>query len=265
VQERLPVPRPRLPRPVSLTEPDLELLRFLSEHRFALADHAAALLEVTPVTATRRLRKLAAAGYVTEEPVFHGRPAMYLISRTGLAAAGSTLPKPKLDLHTYRHDVGVAWLWLAARHGTFGPLSEILAERTLRSRDLARSRDGTDRLDSEPLGVRLGGTGARGAERLHYPDLLLRTKDGRRVALELELSTKARTKLETILAGYGADPRIAGVVYLVQSPSVARIVQRAARKVGVADLVHLQRVRLTAAREAAPPARAIERSHAAVR
>jgi hypothetical protein len=243
----------RAPRPVALTQTDLELLRFLSEHRFVLADHAAALLGVTPVTAQRRLDKLADGGYARRAAVFTGRPPMHLITAPGLRALGSTLPTPSLDLHNYEHDIGVAWLWLAARRGTFGPVSEILAERTLRSRDGAteRERHPHESREHGPLGVRLGGTGPRGRERLHYPDLLLRTADGRWAALELELSTKGRTRLESILSAYGSDPLIVGVVYLVQSQAVARSVERAARKVGVSDLVHLQRVRLRAARPAA--------------
>jgi hypothetical protein len=212
---------------------------------------------------------------------------MHLITAAGLRALGSTLPTPSLDLHNYEHDIGLAWLWLAARRGTFGPLSEILAERTLRSRDGAADREsrggeprggdphtdeshtdeshaaeppGAEARATEMLGVRLGGTGPRGRERLHYPDLLLRTGDGRWVALELELSTKGRTRLESILSGYGSDPRIAGVVYLVQSQTVARSVERAARKVGVSDLVHVQRVRLKVARPAAARSLALERA-----
>ncbi|HTX09483.1 MAG TPA: hypothetical protein VME22_12775 [Solirubrobacteraceae bacterium] len=254
MDHRRPRPPDRTPRQIALTELDLELLRFLSEHRFVLADHAAALLGVTPVTAGRRLEKLADGGYARRAAVFTGRPPMYLIRPAGLRAVGSTLAAPTLDVHNYEHDIGVAWLWLAARRGTFGPLREILAERTL------RSRDGVPDRDSPMLGVRLGGTGPHGRERLHYPDLLLMTADGKRVALELELSTKGRTRLESILAAYGADPRIAGVVYLVQSQTVARSVERAARRVGVSDLVHLQRVRLNVARPAAIQSLALERA-----
>lgn len=260
------------PRRAALTDADLELLRFLSEHRFVLPDHAAALLGVTPVTAQRRLDRLAGGGYARRAAVFKGRPPMHLITAAGLRALGSTLPTPSLDLHNYEHDIGLAWLWLAARRGTFGPLSEILAERTLRSRDGAADRgshagesQGGESRASETLGVRLGGTGPRGRERLHYPDLLLRTADGRWVALEFELSTKGRTRLESILAGYGSDPRIAGVVYLVQSHTVARSVERAARKVGVSDLVHLRRVRLTVARPAAARPLALERASGVTR
>jgi hypothetical protein len=245
---------PHKAQTIRLGDQDLELLRFLAEHRLALPEHAAALLGRSPDTARARLARLAGAGYVRSEPVFRDQPAMYLITRAGLKVIGSAFEAPRLDMRCYEHDVGVAWLWLAARAGTFGPVSEIIAERRLRSHDAAREREG------EPLGVRLGGVGPRGQERLHYPDLLLRTADGRRIALELELSSKWRPRLETILAGYGADPRIDGVVYLAASRSVARSVQAAARRLGVSSLVHLQPVRLTASNPTAAHGRARSRT-----
>jgi hypothetical protein len=162
-----------------------------------------------------------------------------LITRAGLSLIGSSLPPPDLDLRVYAHDVGVAWLWLAARNGTFGALAETVSERRMRSHDARRD---SDPRPPEPLGVRLGGVGPRGQERLHYPDLLLRTADDRRIALELELSAKGRTRLETILAAYGADPRIDGVVYLVDKAAVARSVTAAARRLGVSSRLHIQRV-----------------------
>ncbi|HYB28588.1 MAG TPA: hypothetical protein VEF89_18385 [Solirubrobacteraceae bacterium] len=219
-----------------LTEPDLRALTFIAEHRLLLPGHVAVLLDVSVTAATARLRKLAEARYLRKECVFGDRPH-YQITRRGLVAIGSSLPTPRGDLRVYEHDIGVAWLWLAARAGTFGPLEALVGERRLRSYDGAREPE------SEPLGVRLGGMGPRGRERLHYPDLLLRTADGRRIALELELTPKSRTRLEAILAGYGSEPRIAGVVYLVERPAIARSVETGARRVGVSDLVHVQRVR----------------------
>jgi hypothetical protein len=249
------------PNRIQLTEPDLELLRFLAEHRLVLPEHAAALLDRSPKTASARLARLAEGGYVRSERVFVGRPPMHLITPAGLRAVGSTIEPPRLDARAYQHDVGVAWLWLAARAGTFGPLQEIIGERRMRSTDGARGWDAHPGLDRpEPLGVRLGGVGPRGQERLHYPDLLLRTADGRRVALELELSSKGRTRLETILVGYGADPRIDGVVYLVDKAPVARSVGAAARRLGVSSRVHIQRVRFAGGASPAPGARTMSRS-----
>jgi hypothetical protein len=236
---------PHRPQTIRLGDQDLELLRFLAEHRLVLPEHAAALLGRSLDTARARLARLAGAGYVRSESLFRGQPTMYLITRAGLKVIGSAFEVPRLDMRCYAHDLGMAWLWLAARAGTFGPLGEIIAERRLRSHDASCEAEG------DPLGVRLGGVGPRGQERLHYPDLLLRAANGRRVALELELSPKWRPRLETILAGYGADPRIDGVVYFIASHSVARSVQAAAGRLGMGSLVHLQRVRLTASNPAA--------------
>jgi DNA-binding transcriptional ArsR family regulator len=242
------------PRNIELTEPDLELLRFLAEHRMVLAEHAAALLDRSISTARSRLNRLAAAGYVRSDRLLQGRPRMYLITRPGLKVIGSRFEPPHLDMLSYRHDVGVAWLWLAARHGTFGPLAEVIAERRLRSHDATREAE------TEPLGVRTGGVGPRGQESLHYPDLLLRTEDGRRIGLELELSGKERTRIEKILLAYGADPRIDGVVYLVEKASVARSVTEAARRLGVSSRVHIQRVRFASDTPSARPARTLTRA-----
>ena len=238
-------------RRIALTERDRELLAFMAEHRMVLAHHAAELLGVKTDTAIARLSRLAGAGLVRAEPRFSHEPPMHLITARGLRTIACGLPRPRSDPRAYEHDCGVAWLWLAARRGTFGPLEEVIAERRLRSHDGAREAG------VEPLGVRLGGVGPGGRERLHYPDLVLRTADGRRVAIELELTPKSRTRLERVLSGYGADPRIDAVVYLIENPAIARSLERAARKVGVQDLVHVQRVRLTV-----PPARGGEHGRA---
>jgi len=225
-----------------LTDRDVELLSFLAEHRLALPTHVGVLLGTSAAAAATRLTRLANAGLVKAHPAIPGRPLPYQITGKGLALLGSSLPRPRIDLRAYEHDVGVAWLWLAARGGTFGPLRELIAERRM------RSLDGSREPGAEPLAVRLGGFGPHGRERLHYPDLVLRTDDGRRVALELERSPKGRGRLEDILAGYGADRRFDGVVYLVQSATVARAVRTAARRLSIAPLVHIQRVRSAPAR-----------------
>jgi hypothetical protein len=223
-------------RTVRLTDRDRELLAFAAEHRLILAEHAGVLLRTSTRAARARLGTLSDAEFLHRRAVFEHGPRWHQITRRGLAVIDSPLPPPRQDLRSYDHDVGVAWLWLAARFGAFGPIDAVLAERRLRSHDAGREAG------AEPFGVRLGGFGPRGGERLHYPDLLLRTADGGRLALELELSPKGRERLEMILAGYGADRRIDRVVYLIESRAIARRVKAAAREVGVADLVYIQPV-----------------------
>ncbi|HUE26548.1 MAG TPA: hypothetical protein VMP89_07215 [Solirubrobacteraceae bacterium] len=221
-------------REVRLTERDLRLLWFLSEHRLALETHLQSLLGASADATRTRVRSLARGGFVAHRRVFDGEPAVCQIRRPGLEAIGSRLPAPRLNLAFYAHDVGAAWLWLAARGGSFGPMREVIGERVLRSHDGSADRDG------EPYGVRLGGLGPRGQERLHYPDLLLVTPQGRRIAIELELTKKGRARREKILAGYGADSRIDAVLYLVEKPALRRAIEASAARVGVSDRVHVQ-------------------------
>jgi hypothetical protein len=209
-----------------------ELLTFVSEHRFVLPEHLQALLGVSARASGRRLRSLSSIGALRYEP-----PSIYQITRKGLALIGSELLPPRMDWHCYRHDIGVAWLWLAARSGTWGPMREVLAERRMRSLDATRQPD------EAPLAAGLGGVGPRGRERLHYPDLLLVTPAGHRIALELELSRKGRSHREKILAGYGSDPRIDVVLYLVEDVAIARALAASARRIGTSDRVQIQPVR----------------------
>ncbi len=240
-------------RGTRLTDRDRELLELVAEHRLVLGSHVQALLGISAAASATRLRALARAGFVTSQRPFHGQPPCYLIRPRGLAAIASERSVPRIDLRCYTHDVGAAWLWIAARQGTFGPIRDVLGERRLRSLDATPDRSGP------PYGVRLGGLGAHGRERIHYPDLLLVTPEGRRIGLELELSSKGRVRREKILAGYAADARIDAVLYLVGDRRIGRSIQQSARKLGVGALVHVQQVSLRNATAGAGSARAATR------
>jgi hypothetical protein len=236
---------------VQITDTDLALLRFAAEHRFVIAAQAAALLGVSERTASERLRRLGEAGHLRRRKELHRGPAWHQITRAGLRAIGSDLPTPRgFDLATHRHDTGLAWLMLTARAGRLGTLQGVISERRMRSHD-GRA---TDR--SQRYGVRLGGAGPGGRDRLHYPDLVIVAQTGHRVAFELELSTKEVQRRERILAGYAADRRIDAVVYLVEHAAVGRAIERSARRMGVSDLVRVQRLSMPASAAAQGTSRA---------
>jgi hypothetical protein len=224
---------------VQITERDRRLLAFAAEHRFVLADQLARLLDISRDAVDTRMRALRAAKYLKHAQPLHDEPPLHQVTPPGLRAIGSDLPRPRpVDLSTYRHDAGLAWLAVAAERGMFGPLSEIVCERRMRSED----RRGEERAQTH--GVRLGGVGRDGRRRLHYPDLVVTTATGHRVAFELELSGKDRRRREQILAAYSADPRIDAVVYLVDHPSRRRALQESVRRLGIGDRVRVEQVRL---------------------
>jgi hypothetical protein len=219
---------------LQLTARDRAMLGFVADHRLVLAAHVAVFAGCTERAAGARLRTLSAAGLLERRIVFHRQAGCYQATAAGLRAAGSSLPRPRLDLRYYMHDVGCAWLWLNARAGAFGAAAEIHSERRLRSHDVRADRAGP------PLAVRVGDHGREGAERLHYPDLVVRLADGRRIALELELTGKGRARLERILGGYGADGRIDAVVYLAGSPPVARSLRTSVATLGLGSLISVR-------------------------
>jgi hypothetical protein len=220
-----------------LSERDREMLEFAAEHRFVLSAQLAALTGIAELAARRPVRALVDAGQLSSGEYPHGQPPAHQITRAGLRAIGSGLPAPRpVDLSLYRHDVGLGWLMLIARRGRFGPISALVSERRMRSED-ARSHERDDR-----HGVRLGGEGPGGRDRLHYPDMVLVTPAGCRIAFELELSTKSPSHRERILSAYLIDPRIDDVVYLVDRRSTGAAIARSARRCGAEQIVHVQNV-----------------------
>jgi hypothetical protein len=233
-----------------ITGRDHALLSFAAQHRVVLAGHIGVLLGISGDAASARLRALRGSGVLASERFLVGQPRCWWITRRGLSVIDSPLPPPRMDLRSYRHDVGLAWVALAAERGAFGQLHEVVSERWMRSRDAvaARASPDSDR-GHEPFGVRLGGQGPAGRERLHYPDLLLVTSEQRRIAVELELTSKEGTRRERILAGYGADYRIDAVLYLVDRRAVARALETSATRLGIASIVHVQRVQWSEGRD----------------
>jgi hypothetical protein len=253
-------PPPRRPRraPVRITERDRELLAFAAGQRLITAAHAQALLGAS--AGLRRIRALTRAGLLEREPVHvDGRAPVFRITTAGCRLAGSRLTRPRASLGAIEHDLGVAWLHLAALAGRFGPVTEVTTEREMRSHDARGDRRGL------PRGVRIPGAGAGGRERLHYPDLLIRTATGHTIAIELELSSKQRTRREGILGAYGAEPRIDAVVYLSDTRAIGRAVQASARRLGMSSLVHVQRCEWGASARVPGSARAREHARRTAR
>lgn len=217
-----------------IDEHDRRILTLLAEHRVVVVPHVAALLGVRDAAAAARLRKLARAGLAGYERVFSGQPAASWITRRGLGVIESRLPAPRIDLKGYRHDIGVAWLWLAAERGVFGRLARQVSEREMRSHDRRGDREGP------ALGLGIAAAGGAGAR--HYPDLLLETRSGHRVAIELELTAKSARRLDRIMRTYAASAQIDAVLYLCPAGRIAHGLSAAARRAGISDIVHVQRL-----------------------
>ena len=75
-------------------------------------------------------------------------------------------------------------------------------------------------------GVGLGLLGSHGQPQRHYPDLMLDTRGGHRVAVELELTAKSARRMARIMTGYASDASVDAVLYLVPTRAIAQVVVR---------------------------------------
>jgi hypothetical protein len=234
---------------------DRKILAFVATQQLVVAAHVQTLLaDDTGRHTEKSLATLAAAGQLRRGRFFPCDPGHYQITTAGLNALGSDLPPPRLDLRSYRHDIGVAWLHLAAAAGTFGRVETVLPRRQLESHDQAHQARGStvqvdDRRDpprppvaaGRPLfGARLQSAGQDEAAELHYPDLLLIAAGNQRVAVELELTSNGRRRREMTLARYGANPNITAVLCLSDDPAIRSAIKRTAARLGLSDLVRVQ-------------------------
>lgn len=220
-----------MPRDVSA------FLAALAPWRFLTAAQLCALLELSELVVYRRLRVLRAHGLVDYVRPFQHEPGVFLITAAGLGLLRSELPAPRLDLRIYRHDLLAGWaaIGLATEHPDF----TIVSEREMRSLDRREDRPG----ELPVLGVPYPGLGPSGHPRRHYPDFALLDAGGRRrIAVEVELTSKGRRRLEQILTAYARDRHIEQVVYLTDRDGIADAVARAAAKAGAAGLLEIRRL-----------------------
>lgn len=235
-------------RTALIDDRDREILMQLAGHRVMVVPQLAmAFADLSTRALNARLRRLAGERLITSQRIFEGRPAAISITGRGLQMIESGGPAPKVDLKAYRHDIGVGWLYLAARQGVFGTLTELRLERELRGDDRRADREGP------PAGIGVGTLSRGGRPSRHYPDLLLTTASGHQVAVELELTAKSSDRLRHIMRAYASDHRVSAVLYLVPDAAGARRIETAARRAGIASLVHVQRLTTRGIHGAPPP------------
>jgi hypothetical protein len=213
-------------RPVRLGPRDLEILGWLARHRFASASQIGERFGIGFSRACRRLGQLSAAGYLERSRPFVG-PSVYLATSTAIAVAGSSLPRSRVDVRTYRHDLGITQLAIEFELSGL----RTITEREMRSREASGHGLYSARLTSEP-----------NAEwpRRHFADLALEAEDGSLSAFELELTPKRTGRLRAILKAYRRSPQIARVVYYVERAYLARRIEELARSLHLEERLEVR-------------------------
>lgn len=217
---RAPLPRPgsreeRRGPARRIVSRDVAILAWLARQRFATAAQVGERFSMSSDRAARRLGQLAGAGCLDRRQPY-AAPSVYLVSRTGLAVAGSELPPPELDLRTYRHDLGLTALALELELAG----ETTVTEREMRHREATGTGSYAARFTPDPSGR---------SPRRHFPDLAVERHDGRLDAYELELTPKRTRRLSAILRAYRRSLHVASVVYYVDRRDVGQRLEELAR------------------------------------
>ena len=173
---------------MKLTERDIGILKFINEFGFSEMPQIERRFGLKKPRSYQLLTRLVEEGYVKHERVFHGRHGIYRLSRKG-AKLTHLPPLARVPLANYKHDITLMEVYLRLREQY--PQALWISERELK-------RD-----------KYFDGVGKFG----HLSDGLLVFKDGKRIAVEVELSLKSRNRVEQILRWYGGVFEIEEVWY----------------------------------------------------
>jgi hypothetical protein len=200
-----------------------QLLGWLASIGAAGSDDTAAACGLGLGAARSRLRRLERDGLVRQVRLLADAPALHLLTRSGLRAAGrAELGLATVSVASFAHQLAVGQVAaaLGCEH------ARIHGERELRALERSQGRS----LASAEIGY-----AANGSLALHRPDLVVWTASGP-VAVEVELTVKAPRRLRAIVRGWARSRCVAGVVYYA-SPHAARAVAAACRREQAEDRV----------------------------
>ena len=187
-----------------LTNRDIEILKFINEFGFCEISHISRRFNLKRPRNYQVIKRLINAGFIKHERIFYGRPGIYKLTIDGSNL--TTLPPiSKVPLSVYEHNLKLIDLYitLSEKHQNL----EWMSERQLKH---DKFKDG------------VGQTG-------HICDGIMVFPDGKKIAIELELSMKGERRLNQILKNYSMQFEFNEIWYFCEKGLVGKI-QKAAEK-----------------------------------
>jgi hypothetical protein len=208
------------------TEKDAEIVGWVGRIGAAGAEDVMARFAMGRSWAYARLSRLVADGLLEQKTLLYRQPGLYVASAEGLRWCGlQRLGVYRVGPGGFQHAQQVASVAVVLHAGL--PGWEVLSEREIR----AAESDRAELVASARVGELPGGRPA-----LHRPDLAALSPDGRTVAVEVELSVKAPSRLAAICRGYARARHIERVYYLADA-AAGRAVGRAVAETRAEDRI----------------------------
>jgi hypothetical protein len=202
-----------------LTERDSQIVAWIGALGAAGAEHVMVRFGMGRSLAYRRLGRLVEWGLLELRRLLYGRPGLYVATRQGLRWRGlDGLGVFRVGPGGFEHAWKVAGVAVALSVGL--PGWRVLSERELRWCE----REQQELVGSVRVGRFVGAAAA-----LHRPDLVLIAPGGRVVAVEVELSVKARSRLLVICRGWTRARHVDAVYYLATAAAAGAVARAVAQ------------------------------------
>lgn len=174
--------------------------------------------------------RLVEAGLLERLALLRGEPALIRATDEGLGFAGLGLSVATIRLGELRHWIACADVALWAE-GKYGP-DAVISERELRF---------TEQLEGKPIASAVTGELPDGRPRLHRPDLVISVGE-RPMAIEVELTPKAPSRLRAIVKAWRRARHVQRVIYLCPHGPTQRAVLNAVRRTHGLDRIEVRQL-----------------------
>lgn len=213
--ERQPEEETKKTKKMRMTEKDLEMMRWINARGSANASQISQAFNGHLKVIYRRLRFLTQEGFLKYYALFRDLPGAWALTEQGVDLCDSELPPAAISFGRLRHDKFLVDLEI-----------DLFAQF-----DVIEWK--TERVLRKNAGHQ--GVGQRG----HIPDGVMILDDGRRIAVELELSTKGEERLRKIMQQYEADSFHDEIWYFVDTVSGMEVANKLLRLSAKIDKIHV--------------------------
>jgi len=181
---------------MKLTERDISILKFINDCGYCLTPHLMSYLSVKQWRIYQIMKRLVIKKLVVKEYLLHGKPLLYYLTKEG-ASFTDLPPLDNVSQGTYQHQVTMIDVILK--------LMSIYSDAVWISERHLLNDQCQD------------GIGKRG----HVADGMLFLSDGKKIAIEVELSVKGKRRIEGILQSYASQSDIREVWYFCSKSAYA--------------------------------------------
>lgn len=186
-----------------LVERDFRLFRWVNSHGYVTSFQIIRYLDVAKTTGYRRIKKLVDHGFLTRENILYGMGAVHRISKEAKDVSGDEIALlSKISLGGFTHNLKLVDVSL-----------DLLEEHE-------NSTFKTEREIRFLSGIGLSDHG-------HIPDGELVLSNGKRIAIELEMSVKASSRLDKIMKFYSKNLDYDEVHYFATDQIISNALHKA--------------------------------------